>query len=61
MTENIDALIRILVRSGHPKQGYASIPVPVAVESNSEEVWQEFQHSQACYDQEYAITQRGAL
>ena len=61
MTENIDTLIGILVRGGHPKLGCTSIPVPVAVESDSEEAWQEFQNSQASYDQEYAITLRGPL
>jgi len=59
--ENFNNLIGMLVSGGPQNQNCAPIPVPIAVESNSEEAWQDFQESQNCYDMEYATTLRGAL
>jgi hypothetical protein len=42
-------------------QDYSSIPVPFAVEFNTDEAWQDFQESQSCYDMEYATTVCGTL
>lgn len=61
MIENLIDQIGILVSSCPQDQSYSRIPVPVAVEFNTDEAWQDFQESQISYDMEYAITQCGAL
>jgi hypothetical protein len=61
MNENFNALIGMLVSGGQQSSHYARIPVPVAVESNTDEAWQDFQDSQSSYEMEYATTLRGTL
>lgn len=61
MIENFNTLIGMLVSGGQHFPHDARIPVPVAVESDTDEAWRDFQDSQACYDMEYATTLRGAL
>jgi hypothetical protein len=61
MIENFSTLIGKLVSGGQPSQDYSSIPVPFAVEFNTDEAWQDFQESQSFYDMEYATTVCGAL
>ncbi len=61
MTENFNALIGMLVSGGQTSPDAFHIPVPVAVESNTAEAWEDFQKSQVCYDQEYATTVCGPL
>ena len=61
MTENLFKQIGILVSSCPQNQDYPRIPVPVAVEFNTDEAWRNFQESQISYDMEYATTQRGTL
>ncbi len=61
MIENFSTLIGKLVSGGQPSQDYSSIPVPFAMEFNTDEAWQDFQESQSFYDMEYATTVCGAL
>ncbi len=61
MIENFNALIGMLVSDVSHNQSYSRIPVPVAMESDSDEAWQDFQESQSFHDKEYAITLRSAL
>jgi hypothetical protein len=61
MIENFNTLIGMLVSGGPHKQNFAPIPVPVAIESDTDEAWQDFQASQACYDMEYATTLHSPL
>jgi hypothetical protein len=61
MIENLITQIGILVNGGHQNHDYCSIPVPVAVEFDTDEAWQDFQESQNFYDMEYATTVCGAL
>lgn len=61
MVENFSALIGKLVGSVHQTHDHAPIPVPIAVEFDTDEAWQDFQESQSSYDMEYADTVCGAL
>jgi hypothetical protein len=61
MVENFNTLIAKLVRSGLQDQDHARIPVPIAVESDSDEAWADFQESESSYDREYATTVCGTL
>jgi hypothetical protein len=61
MVDNFNVLIGMLVSGGQTNAPCRRIPVPVAVESNTEEAWKDFQDSQMSYDMEYATTLRGSL
>ena len=61
MVENFNTLIGMLVSGGQHGQNYARIPVPVAIESDTDEAWKDFQDSQTCYDMEYATTLHSPL
>jgi hypothetical protein len=61
MIENFSTLIGKMVNGGQQSQDYPSIPVPVAVEFDTDEAWQDFQESQCSYDMEYATTVCGPL
>jgi hypothetical protein len=49
MTENFKMLIGQLVDGAYADRDAASIPVPVAVEFDTDEAWQDFQESQMSY------------
>jgi hypothetical protein len=61
MIENLSTLIGMLVRSDQQNQNSARIPLPIAVELNTDEAWQDFQESSRSYDMEYATTLCGTL
>ena len=61
MIENLNTQIGILVNDGQQNHVNYSIPVPVAVEFNTDEAWQNFQDPQISYDLEYATTVCGTL
>ncbi len=61
MTENFNMLIGKLVNGGHAGRDPFSIPVPVAVECDSDEAWQDFQDSQMLYDMQSAVTVYSSL
>jgi hypothetical protein len=61
MTENFNMLIGKLVHGGYIDHDPVSIPVPVAVESDSEEAWQDFQDSQMSYNKMYAASVHAPL
>ena len=60
MIENLITQIGILVNDVQQNYDYR-IPVPVAVEFDTDEAWQDFQESQISYDLEYATTVCGSL
>ena len=60
MIENLITQIGILVNDVQQSHDYR-IPVPVAVEFDTDEAWQDFQESQISYDLEYATTVCGTL
>ena len=63
MDKDLKTLLEELVRSGDapPVQPAPALPVPEAIESDSEEAWNDFQDSQIAFNRDFEESQRGSL
>jgi hypothetical protein len=63
MDKDLKTLLEELVRSADapPVQPAPVLPVPEAIESDSEEAWNDFQDSQIAFNRDFEESQRGSL
>jgi hypothetical protein len=62
MDKDLKDLLEELVRSGDaPLQPETVLPAPEAIESDTEEAWNDFQDSQIAFDRGFEASQKGPL
>lgn len=58
MTPTLVGQLNALVEDTEPEKAQEAIAVPIAVELNSDEAWQDFQDTQAIFDEQFLSMQK---